>query len=303
MLNLIKTNFKDYLQFLKEPNPNPNHQNINTSKKWQSLLVFIVIDILLVIPAVLLILLVEEITDFDLDNHAVSELTNNFGLLALILLGGIIAPFIEELIFRLPLNYKRNYIFKMFGALIGRKTARNFWFKYYTVFFYLFILAFGAVHIFNYKDESIGILLLTPILVLPQIIGGTIMAYLRMNLGFFWGFLQHAIFNSALMIIAFYTNLDEKVMIDNKDFELKIEVAENRFGKEKLIHINKDFDFITEIETRYAQFNHIATEFNWDKIKKEKNYKHFNIQYKIKNLDINSDSVLQHHLKKIIEDQ
>jgi len=303
LFNLINTYFKDYLQFLKEPNPNPNHQNINTSKKWQTLLVFIIIDILLIIPAVLLFFLIQEISNLDLDNHAVSELTNKSGLLGLILLGGILGPLIEELIFRLPLNYKRNYLFKLFGVMIGRKAVKNFWFKNYTVFFYLFILAFGIVHIFNFKDESVSILLLSPILVLPQIIGGTVIAYLRLNLGFFWGFLQHAIFNSALMIIAFYTNLEEKVMIDNEDFKLRIEVAENRFGNEKSIHINKDFDFITEIETRYAQFNHIANEFNWDKIKQEKNYKHFNIQYKIKNLDIKSDSVLQHHLKKIIEDQ
>ncbi len=266
------------------------------------MLIFILIDVLLIIPSVLLIFLIQEVSNLDLDNHAVSDLTNKFGLFLLILLGGIISPLIEEIIFRLPLNYKRNYLFKIVGIVIGKKTVKNFWFKYYTVFFYLFIIAFGAVHIFNYKDETLGILLLSPILVLPQIIGGTVMAYLRMNLGFFWSFLQHAIFNSVLMLIAFYTNIEEKVMINNEDFRLKIEVAENRFGNNATIDIIKDFDFTTEIKTEYASFNAIAGKLNWETIAKKKNYKHFNIDFKIKNLDLKSDSVLQHHLQEIIKD-
>ncbi|MGM0580762.1 MAG: CPBP family glutamic-type intramembrane protease [Bacteroidota bacterium] len=238
----------------------------------------------------------------DLDNHAVSDMANDSSLILLIILGGIVSPLIEEIIFRLPLNYKRNYLFKLIGKILGGKTVKTFWFKNYTVFFYIFIIAFGALHIFNYRDESINILLLSPILVLPQIIGGTVMAYLRMNLGFFWGFMQHSIFNSALMVLAFYSNLEEKVLIDNNDFKLKIEVAENRFGNEKIVKINNDFDFITEIETEYAKFNQIATELDWKPLKTEQNYKHFNIDFKIKNLQVDSDSVLKHHLIKIIED-
>jgi membrane protease YdiL (CAAX protease family) len=299
LINLIKTHLKDYLKFLKNPNPNPNHQKIETSDKWKTLIVFILIDFLLIIPSVLLIYLIQELSDLDLDNHAISDLTNKFGLFMIILLGGIITPFIEEIIFRLPLNYKRNYLFKLVGYVIGKNTIKNFWFKYYTVFFYLFIIAFGAVHISNYKDEAIGILLLSPILILPQLIGGTVMAYLRMRLGFTWSFLQHAIFNSLVMFLAFYTNVEEKVVIDNKDFKLKIEVAENRYGNQKLIDINEDFEFITEINTEYAKYNEIALKLDWDTLVSQQNHKHFNINFSVKNLDLDSDSVLQHHLKEI----
>ncbi|WP_375581006.1 CPBP family intramembrane glutamic endopeptidase [Marivirga tractuosa] len=257
----------------------------------------------MIIPAVFIVFLIQEFSELDFDNHAISDLTNNYGLLALILVGGILMPFIEELLFRLPLNYKRNYLFKLVGRIIGREKVKNFWFKYFKIFFYLFIIAFGLVHITNYRDESTDILLFSPFLVLPQIIGGTIMAYLRMNLGFAWGFLQHAIFNTALMLITFYTNLEEKVTIDNNDFKLKIEVAENRFGKEKIININRDFDFITEIDIKYAKFNQIAKQLNWDSIDSKHNYKHYNIDFTIKNLEIKSDSVLQKHLMEIIEDQ
>lgn len=303
MFNLVKTHFKNYIQFLKKPNPNPNDQSIKTSDKWKTLLVFIVLDVLFIIPAVFLIYSIDKFIDVDLDNHAISDLTNQFGIFVIILAGGIISPLIEEIIFRLPLNYKRNYIFKLIGFVLGKTRMKNFWFKYYTVFFYLFIVAFGIVHIFNYKDESLTIILLTPILILPQIIGGTIMAFLRMKIGFFWGFLQHAIFNSGLMMIAFFTNLEEKVFIDNEDFKLKIEVAENRYGSQKVIQINEDFDFITEVQTEYAKYNDIAERLNWETLDSRQNYKYFNINFSIKNLEVDSDSVLRHHLRVIVLDQ
>ena len=103
------------------------------------------------------------------------------------------------------------------------------------------------------------------------------------------------------MILAFYSNLEEKVMIDNEDFKLKIEVAENRFGEEVKIEINKDFDFITDIEIEYAKYNHVAKQMDWDTINKKQNYKHFNIHFKLKNLEIDGDSVLHHHLLQIMK--
>lgn len=303
MFNLLKTHFKDYLNFLKEPNPNPNHKKSQLNKKWQTLFIFIIIDFLMILPAILLIQLIQEITAIDLDDHALADLSNQFGIMGLILLGGIVGPLIEEIIFRLPLNYKRNYLFKLVGVVVGKESVKRFWFKNYSLFFYLFIIAFALVHITNYKNESLSILLLSPILVLPQIIGGTVLAYLRMKIGFFWGFLHHAIFNSILMILALFINLEEKVMIDNEHYRLKIEVAENRFGNQKVVDINRDFDFISEIEIEYAQFNQIAKQMDWDTVSQKQNRKFFNIEFNIKNLQINSDSVLKYHLKEIIEDQ
>jgi hypothetical protein len=303
LFNLVKTHFKNYLQFLKKPDPNTNHHKIKSSDKWRTLLVFILIDAILITPAVLLIILLEEFTNLDIDNHKGADLLNDYGLFVILLTGSLIAPLFEEIIFRLPLNYKRNYLFRWAGKIIGRDKVKKIWFNNYTLFFYLFIITFGLVHITNYKDESLAIILLAPILVLPQIIGGTIISYLRMNIGFTWGFLQHAIFNTVVLLITFYANLEEKVFIDNKDFNLRIEVAENRYGNRKNIDVNEDFEFITEIKTNYAKFNDIAGRLNWDTIESRQNYKYFNINFSIKNLEVDSDSVLQHHLTDILQYQ
>jgi len=302
LLNQTKNLFQEYLQFLKKPNPNPNHQKIKKKKKWQILLSFLLIDFLLVLPTSFLIYSIQEIGNINLDNHAVSDLANNHGIIFLLLVGGIITPFIEEIIFRLPLNYKRNYLFKLVGFFIGKEAVKNFWYKYFTVFFYLFTAAFAAVHIFNFRDESIWILILSPLLVLPQIIGGTILGFIRMKLGFSWSFLHHAMFNIILISIGFYTNLEEKVNIDSEDFFLKIEVAENRYAEKRKIEINEDFDFITEIHTENTPYNQLAEKLNWQLINENKNRPLYNITFRIKNLDLNMDSVLQYHLKEIIED-
>jgi membrane protease YdiL (CAAX protease family) len=54
-------------------------------------------------------------------------------------------------------------------------------------------IAFGLIHIFNYSDFEWGPDLLY---VLPQIIGGLIMAYTRLRFGLFAAILHHAIFNA-----------------------------------------------------------------------------------------------------------
>ena len=111
----------------------------------------------------------QEIYDLDLN------LSYEFALLVLLI------PFIEELIFRLPL--RRIGVSK-------RLFSENTWNKYYRWFFYSFALAFGFVHITNFEINSVYVVLLAPIITLSQIIGGFIMSYLRIRFNFWMGFLR-----------------------------------------------------------------------------------------------------------------
>jgi hypothetical protein len=56
---------------------------------------------------------------------------------------------------------------------------------------------FGIVHITNYK-LSYTILLLSPILIAPQILVGLLLV-LRVRYGFVWGFLLHALHNAVFV--------------------------------------------------------------------------------------------------------
>ncbi|WKK85248.2 CPBP family glutamic-type intramembrane protease [Marivirga arenosa] len=303
MLNLIRTNFKEYVAFLKNPEPNPNKSADDSESKWSKLFIFLLIDAILISPILFLLYILEEFSNIDLNNHSVSNIANEYGIIILILAGGILSPLIEEIIFRLPLHYKRNYLFKFIGLFIGKERVKNFWLKHFRIFFYLFVIAFGFVHIFNFQEKSILIWILLPLLVAPQIIGGTILGYLRIKLGFGWAFLHHAIYNTVLTILAFSTHLNQEVSINNSDFKLNIEVAENKYNNESKVEDTSDFDFKTIVNTQYASYNYIADKLGWEKIDKKENYKYYNISLEMKNLDLNSDSILQHHLIKIIKNQ
>jgi len=143
-----------------------------------------------------------------------------------------IAPLVEELIFRLPLVPKKYFVF-VSGVLIlyislGGKTyntvffhsylkiiifiilslslyfiisnisfakTRDFIHKHYRTYFYLLTLSFGLLHIFNADTIQWRIFYLYPLFVLPQIILGFAIAYLRNTLHFVYGLALHILVN------------------------------------------------------------------------------------------------------------
>jgi membrane protease YdiL (CAAX protease family) len=87
----------------------------------------------------------------------------------------LIGPFIEELIFRYPLKYFQNRTF-------------------YKYFVYLSALLFGLTHFDNYTTSSNAVYFIL-FLIAPQIWGGLVMSYVRINYGFWYSFLLHCCVN------------------------------------------------------------------------------------------------------------
>jgi hypothetical protein len=79
--------------------------------------------------------------------------------------------------------------------------TRSIWFDHFRSVLYLSCFAFGLVHLFNYRFTSLtaATLLLPPLLVLPQIISGFILAFTRMRLGLIWCIALHAAHNLVLL--------------------------------------------------------------------------------------------------------
>ena len=147
------------------------------------------------------------------------------------------APFIEELIFRLPLSTKITHICIsmsiIFYIIIGGKFIHfeyneyityfeilisiifflllkkyfkkniliNFNKKYFKHFFYLSCIIFGIVHLSNNPNIKIMFLPIYLIYILPQIIMGFSFAYLRVHYGLFASFLMHFFINLLSFII------------------------------------------------------------------------------------------------------
>ncbi|MCK5848016.1 MAG: CPBP family intramembrane metalloprotease [Caldisericia bacterium] len=86
---------------------------------------------------------------------------------------------------------------------ISNKT-KNFWEKHFIWIFYGFTVLFGLFHISNYTPLTKIVLIVSPILILPQITSGIILGYLRTKFGFFWGCLFHGLWNSILISLVYF---------------------------------------------------------------------------------------------------
>ncbi|GAB2609031.1 hypothetical protein GCM10026987_03580 [Belliella aquatica] len=140
----------------------------------------------------------------------------------------IIAPLFEELQFRLPLSEKRkHFIFPILITLsfILIQILDNVsWLKFsiYSTYFIFLVfiffrkerdfknpkidifgttIFFALLHSFNYElSELNGVEYLSILLaVLPQFIGGLMLAYIRIRFGFWYGVFFHGLWNFTLI--------------------------------------------------------------------------------------------------------
>lgn len=155
------------------------------------------------------------------------SLINEYNPWYLFLLMVIIAPFTEEIIFRLNLKTSKfNLIFSsvvvlVYAIFLVYKNDGNYgvvWTlliiyiittalfyskyifkldskKYLKVAFYFSAISFGFVHIFNFGDPNYKTLILFPLITLPQIIMGSMSAFLRLKNGFLYGVAFHMMVN------------------------------------------------------------------------------------------------------------
>ena len=79
---------------------------------------------------------------------------------------------------------------------VKRFTSR-IWLDHFRFVVYISCFGFGLFHLSNYRFSSLTseTLVLAPLLVLPQIIGGLILAFARMRLGMIWCIVLHAATN------------------------------------------------------------------------------------------------------------
>ncbi|TMM28869.1 CPBP family intramembrane metalloprotease [Polaribacter aestuariivivens] len=127
--------------------------------------------------------LLEALEWVNMDSHEVEKMFKGMAKWKVILTGAIIIPVIEELIFRAPITaFKKP--------------------KYFKIGFYFFALLFGFVHISNF-EISTTVLLLSPILVLPQILIGFYLGYIRVRLGLQWSMLLHGCYNCFFILLSF----------------------------------------------------------------------------------------------------
>ncbi|MEN8789615.1 MAG: CPBP family intramembrane glutamic endopeptidase [Flavobacteriaceae bacterium] len=170
--------YRDLLQFIKKP----EYQQIEgwDLKTRISLLVkLLALSLLLSFTIAIILSALENITDLDLGEHAINLLFEEYSPVFILLVVAVLAPIIEELIFRGPLYLFRNN-------------------RYFGIIFYLITLIFGFYHITNFEINP-TVIYLAPLLVSPQLFIGLILGYVRVKLGLIWAMLLHSIYNIVLV--------------------------------------------------------------------------------------------------------
>lgn len=120
----------------------------------------------------------QSVFNLDIGDHASEEFINGpaiylFGMAV------ILAPIMEELIFR--------------GPLVFLKES-----PYFKTIFYIVTLLFGFYHILNFELTTTT-LLFTPLLVAPQISVGVFLGFVRVRFSLLWAIAFHSLYNFILM--------------------------------------------------------------------------------------------------------
>lgn len=182
----MKEIFRELLAYLKNPIlEKDSNQNFKYRfKKFRYLLILCLLTGILITP---LFAIIEELGLVNMEDHAMEEMMKNLSKPLLFLSAVIIAPIFEELIFRAPITLFKN------------KTS-------FKIGFYVFAIIFGLVHLSNFTITK-NVLLLAPILVLPQILLGGYLGFIRVRFGLAWSIALHASYNGILVLLTFSADL------------------------------------------------------------------------------------------------
>lgn len=251
MLNIIKSTLKDLSSFLKNPK---DEQDIDQSKQKKVKILFslLAIDIPIMVLLSVLINNLAKLGWVKIENHQLKLLMDIMPIGLVFLLAVIIIPFIEEIIFRFLLRFKRNYFIQIIISLFPQTKTPflNFWNKKFGYIFYLSAIVFAFIHITNY-DSNDNIIYLIPILVLPQFIMGLFLGYLRVRYNFMLGYFMHALHNAIFISVALFSmeaTSNQKLNIETNEYSLKIEEVSrvktsyiNNYNQDSISFIGADF--------------------------------------------------------------
>jgi membrane protease YdiL (CAAX protease family) len=164
--------------FIKNP---VYKEDENPDFRYRLNIVFSLVVIALIMSIILGAIIggLESAFTLDFGQHAIEGALEKYPPWFLALAAVVLAPLLEELIFRGPMAFFKHK-------------------PYFKYVFYGLTLIFGFYHITNF-EISTTILLLSPILVAPQISVGTLLGFIRVRFGLWWSILLHALYNLLLI--------------------------------------------------------------------------------------------------------
>ncbi|UMB59887.1 CPBP family intramembrane metalloprotease [Lutibacter sp. A80] len=286
----------NFFKFLKNPQEKFN-KTLSLKQKWNILFSILLLDFILVTIASGITSIIDTYL-FELKSEPIEDLFSNKPAYLILILAALIVPLIEEFIFRLFLNYDRNFVFQFIDAFTNNK-AKIFWDKHFKKIFYIAALLFGLMHLSNFSNTNTLFYILAPFIILPQLIGGVTLGYIRLKLGFFWGVLMHGLYNlivfSVLLLFLNTTLLTKK---NTPDYILEINKLELGLNKPIELEIYKTETTIDSIIGNNTTVKEVANLLNLTDTVLLKKTKRINIRF-INKTDLNTpESIISTELKK-----
>lgn len=206
--------FYKLLDFLKNPEKAPAYQPM----KFLEFFGLLILAIIVVVPYAYIL----ELMELDQFENVLEDILKEFKWLVAIF-AIIIAPLVEEPIFRLHLDLKKSSIW--WSMILSLLFAMAIWFPIIFIGYMIFLLIrvssdnppslkfvvyfsaafFGLVHITNFKDFDYGqYFYYIPFLVAIQFWIGLVLSYIRLNHGMKWAILFHGVYNTIFILPAIY---------------------------------------------------------------------------------------------------
>lgn len=172
-------------------------------------------------------------------------------ILFTLLLMVLFVPYIEELIFRHFLRYQG------FKAWVINRAK---WNRIFPALVYMSSLLFGLVHATNFENTELEFYLLIPVVVISQLTGGLVIAFIRVRLNFYWGFFMHAVWNFIFTMLfpIGYTFFTQPYTEKSPNYSITIE--ERPFfqsNRQQVLKIDSSAGKIFAIEVKQYGLRHL----------------------------------------------
>lgn len=182
--------------------------------------------------------------DFERINYTDNTLLKSLMVIA------VFVPLLEEIIFRFPIRYN-----KLYRYFISAKV----WDFLFKILVYIIPLLFGFVHLSNFGDLTLPLILMSPVLIGSQIIGGYLYTFLRVKFNFVSAVVTHMLWNLVLSLgVIFLLSVEKPFQQNDQDLSIEIKQFEYYNLESQNLTIDSIGSKIFKVEAKQYSLNHVV---------------------------------------------
>ncbi|WP_421762610.1 type II CAAX prenyl endopeptidase Rce1 family protein [Ekhidna sp.] len=196
-----------FLNFWKYPQ-DYKYQGLSDVNRLKDILIIVFLELLILVPLAFIIDEMQKIGLLNFPDHKLMDMIDGMSIIRVLFIVVIMAPIIEEVLFRGFITFQRFYPVLFLIAILGAlgknkfkamRIARRLWEICFPFLVIFSVLIFGLAHVWNF--EELVSLWLIPIAVSPQLVAGLFLTYARVRYGLIWSMMLHATVNLTALAL------------------------------------------------------------------------------------------------------